>query len=74
MANESPIKYFNKDSCYEKISVIGKRKRMESIEQHLFHSSNYHLPMNLRLKQAEDRILHLESLSPEYWHFIVSTK
>nr|XP_036224521.1 molybdopterin synthase catalytic subunit-like [Bactrocera oleae] len=71
MVNEAPIKYVNKDSCYENFAVIGKRKRMESIEQHLFHSTSYHLPMNLRLKQAEDRILRLESLSPEYCHFIV---
>ncbi|XP_029407472.2 molybdopterin synthase catalytic subunit isoform X2 [Bactrocera dorsalis] len=71
MANKTPIKYVNEDSCCENISVIGKRKRLEPIEKHLFHKINYHLPMNLRLKQAEDRILRLESLSPEYWHFIV---
>ncbi|XP_054742182.1 molybdopterin synthase catalytic subunit [Anastrepha obliqua] len=46
-------------------------KRLEAMEQHLFYSPKNYLPINVRLKQIEDKILHLESISPEYWHFMV---
>ncbi|XP_036328714.1 molybdopterin synthase catalytic subunit-like [Rhagoletis pomonella] len=60
----------------EKIGVHTKlptsaHNRLEAIEQHLFRSSNHDLPISRRLKEIEDRILRLESISPEYWHFIV---
>ncbi|XP_067634776.1 molybdopterin synthase catalytic subunit [Eurosta solidaginis] len=47
------------------------KKRIETVEQHLFHSSNDHLPVHMRLKAIEDRLLRLESISPEYYHFML---
>lgn len=48
-------------------------ERFANIEQHLNLPKDIN-PKNIhhRLKAIESRILHLESISPEYKHFVVS--
>lgn len=53
---------------------IGIQERLDNIEQFLHIPTNEMTTKHLlqRLKQIEDKILYLETMSPEYTHFLVS--
>ncbi|CAD6994751.1 unnamed protein product [Ceratitis capitata] len=76
MKQEQPLKSFKKETTWRKrrADAITVKNRLDNIEKYLFSSSKFDLPVSVRIKQLEDRLLHLESLSPEYLHFIVVSK
>lgn len=62
------------DISVEMAGPMGIEERLSNAECHLKLHGPVPKDIYSRLKQIEDRILHLEGLSPEYFQFWVSIK
>ena len=67
---EDPMLQQNVVKCELK-EESGVEERLANAETHLSIHGPVPRDIYSRLKQIEDRILHLEGLSPEYFHFWV---
>jgi hypothetical protein len=65
---ESPDK---PEICFGVASPVGIEERLNNAERHLKLHGPVPKDIYSRLKKIEDRILHLEGLSPEYFQFWV---
>lgn len=74
MENSSPVKIKSDPDMPKKSLLSGIEERITNAEAHLNVNNDIVSTKSVfeRLKMLEDKILYLETLSPEYSHFLVS--